>query len=341
MTSHQKQHQQVGTLNTFYVDDLLGGADNVGQALELYTELKEVLARGGFNLKKWRSSSAEVLSKIPQASLEPVPTQDLVDMHSAKYPKALGVTWDSLSDTMSTYIDLPSSFVSTKCGIISDVARTFDVLGWLSPAILPMKILFQELRERHLDWDEEVPEVLKLKHSQWREELLQLLSIKLTRCYFSQAPAVSVQLHGFCDASEAAMAAVVYVRTTYACSFTTCRLVIAKTRVAPLKTMSIPRLELAGSTLLAKVLATTREALGIPLEDVYAWSDSSIVLAWLDGAPKRYKTYIGNCIATVTNSIPSQAWKHVPTMENPADCASRGLTPSELSQHSLWWNGPP
>ena len=328
-------------LNSFYVDDLLGGADSVEEALVLYKDLKQMLADGGFNLRKWRSNSAEVLSSIPASLVEPMPKQDLVDMHSAKYPKALGVSWDSGTDTMSTHIELSSSFVSTKRGIISDVARTFDVLGWLAPAILPMKILFQELWERQLDWDDEVPDALRLRHIRWREELPQLCSIKLPRCYFRSDPAVTVELHGFSDASEAAFSAVIYIRATYACSLTTCRLVVAKTRVAPLKIMSIPRLELAGATLLAKVLTTTREALSVPLEQVHAWSDSSIVLAWLDGAPKRYKTYIGNRIATVTSLVPSQSWRHVPTLENPADCASRGLSPSELSRHDLWWNGPP
>ena len=326
---------------SFYVDDLLGGADTVEEALTLYSDLKHVLARGGFNLRKWRSSSAAVLSQIPQSALEPVPTQDLVDMYAAKYPKALGITWDSVTDTMSVHIDLPTAFSSTKRGIISDVSRTFDVLGWLAPAILPMKILFQKLWEGKLGWDDEVPETLKAEHIQWRKELPQLVSIKLSRCYFSTAPAVTVQLHGFCEASEAAMAAVVYIRTTYACKSTTCRLVTSKTRVAPLKMMSIPRLELAGATLLAKVLTSTREALGIPLADVHAWSDSSIVLAWLDGAPRRYKSFIGNRISTVTSAVPPKSWKHVPTLQNPADCASRGLSPGELCQHSLWWNGPP
>ena len=116
-------------------DDLLGGADSVEEAVELYTELRSVLASAGFNLRKWRSSSAAVLSKIPLDSQEPVPTKELVDNHAATYPRALGLTWDSVTDTMSVHIDLPTSFTSTKRGIVSDVSRTFDVLGWLSPHI--------------------------------------------------------------------------------------------------------------------------------------------------------------------------------------------------------------
>ena len=325
-------------VRSFYVDDLLGGADSVEEAVELYTELR---SSAGFNLRKWRSSSAAVLSKIPLDSQEPVPTKELVDKYAATYPRALGLIWDSVTDTMSVHIDLPTSFTSTKRGIVSDVSRTFDVLGWLSPAILPIKVLFQRLWEEKLGWDDEVPENLKAKHRQWREELPKLATIKLVRCYFHQSPAVHLQLHGFCDASEAAMAAVVYIRTSYSDEPPICRLVTSKTRVAPLKVLSIPRLELAGASLLAKVLTSTREALGIPLSSVHAWSDSSIVLAWLDGAPRRYRTFIGNRISSINTAIPSSAWKHVPSLQNPADCASRGLTPGKLCNHNLWWNGPP
>ena len=151
------------------------------EALDLYAELKSVLANGGFNLRKWRSSSAAVLSRIPVDTLEPLPTKELVDNHVATYPRALGLTWDSVTDTMSVHIDLPTTFASTKRGIISDVSRTFHVLGWLAPAILPMKILFQKLWEEKLGWDDTVPQFLQDEHVEWREGLPKLASIRLSR----------------------------------------------------------------------------------------------------------------------------------------------------------------
>ena len=165
--------------NSFYVDDLLGGADSIEGALQLYSELTEMLSKGGFTLRKFRSSSSEVFKAIPNELVEPMPGKDLVDLHSARYPKALGVTWDSDSDTMSTAVCLPGHYKSTTRGIFSDVSRTFDVLGWLSPVILPMKVLFQKLWSLEVDWDEEVPDALRLAHQQWREELPLLASVQL------------------------------------------------------------------------------------------------------------------------------------------------------------------
>ena len=242
---------------------------------------------------------------------------------------------------MATHISMPTQFTSTKWGIISDVSKTFDILGWLAPSILPMKVLFQQLWEHKLGWDDPVPDAYRQKHAKWRTELPLLASVTLSRCYYTSESAITVELHGFSDASEVAYAAVVYLRATYSTQPTTCRLVVAKTKVAPVKTLSIPRLELCGASLLAKLLHSTQQTLSIPVTSTFAWCDSTIVLAWLDGSPKRYKTYVGNRIATVTNLVPSGAWRHVPTLENPADCASRGVSPKELRDHQLWWTGPP
>ena len=328
-------------LNSFYVDDLMGGADTVAEATTLYNDLRTILSQASFQLKKWRSSSSDILKKIPTELQESLPTQDLVDMHSASYPKALGVAWDSRADTMATHVDLPTTYASTKRGIVSNIARTFDVLGWLSPAILPMKLLYRELWQLHLDWDEEVTSHLKRKHQKWREELHILAAVKIPRHYFRKKKPLSVELHGYCDASQEAYAAVVYIRATYTAGPPSSHLVVSKTRVAPLNARTIPQLELCGAQLLATLLTTTRQTLNILLTDVHAYCDSTIVLAWLDGSPQRYKIYTANRIASTVNLIPPAAWKHVPTHENPADAASRGLSANDLKNHHLRWHGPP
>ena len=135
---------------SFNVDDLLAGADSPEEAIELHKELRSMLAKEGFDLRKWRSSSQEVLAEIEPQLLEKVPTKDLVDKHSSAYPKALGVVWNSSQDTMSTSVNLPTAYSSTKRGIVSDVAKTFDILGWLAPTILQMKVIYQQLWEEKL-----------------------------------------------------------------------------------------------------------------------------------------------------------------------------------------------
>ena len=114
-------------LKSFYVDDLLAGAETVEQALELYSSLRAVLSRGGFNLCKWRSSSPLVLEQIPSDLQEKIPVKQVTDNHSPSHPKALGLDWDSRLDVMSPSINLSEHYSTTKRGIVSDVSKTFDV----------------------------------------------------------------------------------------------------------------------------------------------------------------------------------------------------------------------
>ena len=117
-------------------------------------------------------------------------------------------------------------------------------------------------------------------------------------------------------------------------------LVVSKTKVAPIKKLTIPRLELCGAQLLSRLLHHVKTLFNQPLTDVYAWTDSTIVLNWLVGSPRRFKTFVGNRVAAIVDCIPPDRWNHVAGVQNPADCASRGLFPAELISHDLWWNGP-
>ena len=329
--------------DSIYVDDLLAGAEDIDSAVSLYKDLRALLLKAGFDLKKWRSSSEEVLEKIPAHLQESLPQQEMVDHHAYAYPKTLGIAWDSRRDVMAAQVQLPENYTSTKRGIISDTAKSFDVLGWLAPFIIKMKILFQDLwkLEKKIGWDDPLERHLADQHKEWREQLSLLKDLTLTRCYFSAGTIKTVQLHGFSDASEAACAAVVYLRATYEDGSTSCRLVVAKTRVAPIKTVTIPRLELCAAEMVAELLALTQGALKIPDVQLWAWSDSTIAIAWLRRTPSLFKTYVANRVASAARNVSQEAWLHVPTLENPADCASRGISAEELKEHSLWWNGPP
>lgn len=154
-------------------------------------------------------------------------------------------------------------------------------------------------------------------------------------------PTSSVQLHGFCDSSMAAYAAVVFARVTNVDGTVTVHNLSAKTKVAPLKTISLPRLELCGAALLAKLLADVRLAMRFDEDiSVMCWTDSTIVLAWLRADPARFNVFIANRTSEITRTLPAQNWRHVKSADNPADCASRGITPQKLVDHDLWWTGP-
>ncbi len=152
---------------------------------------------------------------------------------------------------------------------------------------------------------------------------------------------MSMQLHGFSDASEEAYGGVVYLRMIDSTGAAHTSLVISKTKVSPIKRVSIPRLELCGAQVLTKLLCHVKQVLHIPMDHIFAWTDSTIVLNWLDGNPRRFKTYVGNRISFILDQIPSDRWRHVPGIQNPADLSSRGLFPAQTAECELWWKGRP
>ena len=260
---------------------------------------------------------------------------------SDEYTKTLGVEWSACLDQFRLVVTKLSPQADlTKRILISDIAKIFDVLGWIAPVTVKAKILLQRLWEEGLHWDDSVHENLQDTWLQWRPEL-PCLKEKLPRCYFpKEVEIVFKQLHGFSDASERAYAGVVYLRLVNTKGHVYTSLVTAKTKVAPIKKLTIPRLELCGARLLAQLLHHCQTVFEFPVENVFALTDSTIALNWISGNPRRFKTYVGNRVSRIVELIPPNRWNHVEGIENSADCASRGLQPSELLSHKLWWEGP-
>ena len=261
-------------------DDGLTGADSVSETVELQNELQTLFSKGGFLLRKWNSSDPTVLRQIKPELRDTQSTISFTDPE-VNYTKALAIELDSIHDKFRLAVaDLPPMKAVTKRALISDIAKTFDALGWFSPVIVKAKILLQSLWAEKLDWDDLVPESVLSEWQKWRIDMNVLTSHHISRCYYPKDIKVtSTQLHGFSDASERAYSGVVYIRIEDPTGDAYTSLVISKTRVAPIKRQTIPRLEL--SLLLSQLLHHCKEVLNVPMEAVYAWTDATIVLNWI------------------------------------------------------------
>ncbi|GFV63868.1 pao retrotransposon peptidase superfamily [Trichonephila clavipes] len=142
------------------------------------------------------------------------------------------------------------------------------------------------------------------------------------------------------DASSLAYAAAIYCRQKHNSKIKV-QLLVSKTKVAPVKQVLIPRLELCAAHLLSKLFKSVLWTLKHYTFDVFAWTDSKIVLSWLSSHPRKWKTFVANRISEIMEVLPTKHWRHVPSKENPADIASRGIDPKCLPDCMLWWQGPP
>ncbi|XP_062700456.1 uncharacterized protein LOC134284909 [Aedes albopictus] len=318
-----------------YVDDLTSGAKSVAEAIHLVKEINEIVESAGFTLRKWSSNSAAVLESLPEISTTPIQIQfpDERDM-----VKALGIHWVPDKDVLTIKVSLHTDGPNTKHQLLSDSARLFDPFGWFAPVIVRAKILFQHCWLYDLNWHDPLPSVVEEKWVEMKESLYQLERINIPR--WAPNYEDQIQLHGFSDASEEAYAAVVYLRSVDQNGKVYVTLLAAKTKVAPVRQVSLPRLELNAAELPAKLMKQVAESLKRFQAERYAWTDSTIVLQWLSGHPRKWNTYVANRTSSILEVLSRKHWAHVASNDNPADCASRGISPAELIDHHLWWSGP-
>ncbi|XP_046417532.1 uncharacterized protein LOC124178336 [Neodiprion fabricii] len=323
-----------------YVDDVLSGADDLEGATEKIRQINECLASGCFNLQKWTSNCEELLEKIPQEKRD---ISQLVSIEDNNPVRALGLLWHANSDSFKfSSPRQQQQSQPTKRNVLSRVAQIFDPLGWIAPVVVRGKIFIQELWSAGLDWDDPLPKILATRWRIYEEELKDIALISVPRYFGSRAnlaASQSVELHGFSDASQSALSAVVFLRLLTESNDIRVSLVAAKTRVAPLKKVTIPRLELSAAVLLVRLVSHLRKVLELENATIHLWTDSTVALAYISGDPSRWTEYVRNRVNEIREIDQSQ-WHHVSGKENPADCASRGISPRQLQEDSLWWNGP-
>ena len=209
----------------------------------------------------------------------------------------------------------------TKRGILKTVSSIFDPLGFLSPFTMRAKCILQDLWRLKVDWDAEIDSDIKRKWNNWLKELQHITSFCLPRCYIRDpANVLDIQLHMFSDASELAFGAVGYIRIRYGDGKIYCALVASKSRVAPLKQLTMPRLELQGAVLSVRLSNVINEELCIKkINQIHYWVDSMIVLQYIANETRRFKVFVGNRVAEIRETSFSDQWHHIDGTLNPAD----------------------
>ena len=327
-------------LSDSYVDYFLTGAESIDEAKKLRNELQEKLLGGGFPLRKWSSSSVEVLKDLPPHLLE---TKDVLELTKEdKSIKALGVVWYPSRDVFSFRSNGSIETGSTKRKLLSEIAKIFDPLGWIAPITITFKMLMQATWVKGLQWDGTLPVDLEETWQAAHEQLNSLHQIQFRRSLCSESKKNRIAnirrriRKGLCSCSPSQSRKTRWITYHKA----PC---MQNEGVAPLKSISIPKLELCAGHLAARLMKSCLQAISktrFKVSSIHAWSDSTITLAWISGEPRPCNTFVSNRVSDIIDVISPRDWKHVPTEFNPADLASRGTSVLSLMESSLWWSGP-
>ncbi|XP_028412045.1 uncharacterized protein LOC114534774 [Dendronephthya gigantea] len=367
-------------LESLNVDDFAGGAYDDDEALDIYRKSQDLMSKVGFKLRKWHSNSEYIRNcisaqenaiegskdELPKSKLkhsscntkndtEESFVEDSLSCQTSQNPLAskqncvniLGTSWNEYSDEfcydLSELVEYSNSLPPTERSVLKLSAKVFDPIGLFAPFTVTMKILFQTLCSGSLDWDDELDGKTLASWKSLVNDLQALSDIPVARCYFHHTDELSRnhEIHGFSDASDLAFAAVVYLRTEYSNGDVELSLIVSKTRVASIKRQTIPRLELLGANILARLVDTIIKALtSIKLiTNVVLWTDSFTTLCWIRNH-KVWKTYVQNRVNEIRELTSNYEWRHCPGELNPADLPSRGCSGRELAEAETWWNGP-
>ncbi|GFV82749.1 integrase catalytic domain-containing protein [Trichonephila clavipes] len=294
-----------------YVDDVISGADDISQALKVSKDAETIMKNASMKLRKWNSNDQTLMRTWEREGLETHPRHP---DDSSKIPssKVLGIPWDVVHDYFTIdvkgLLQLDTSKPITKRIVLQSAGKIYDPVGFLSPYTIRLKCLLQELWLRKLSWDDELPPDIHAVWSQWWLELPFLSELKIPRKILdSSGDSSEVQIHTFSDASQKAYGAAAFLRVKHK-DRVSVDLVTSKSRVAPLKRLSLPRLELMGALLAARLAKEVKKILDQKVREIQSLTDPN-------------------------------SWFHCSGKDNPADLLTRGISVDALTTNSKWWNG--
>ena len=292
--------------DSFYVDDLLTSCSTEKEAANLASDLISTLAKSGFSLMKFISNKQGVMDSLPQDRLAPS-VQDVDVCLESPIERTLGLRWMVGEDQYTFKVKLANK-PSTRRGVLSTASSLYDPLGFVAPVTLLPKWILQRSTG---GWDDEIDEKSLARWEKWKESLKQLEEIRIPRWYrTSTIAASSVELHVFSDARESAYGAVVYLRQVSNTSVDVA-FVLGKSRVAPKKAVSIPRLELSAASTACKLAAIASEELNVPSSSIIYWTDSMAVIRFINNRETRFKVFVANRLAVIHEHSQPNQWSYI------------------------------
>ena len=325
--------------NEFYVDDMAKSEANDQDAINLIQNVVGMCGAGGFNLTKIVSNSKTVTDSVPIERRSKSGASQL-NQHS-KIERPLGVQWNIENDSFGFNIDLETG-VLTRRGILKAISSIYDILGIASPFLLRGRKILQQITNDKGSWDDSVDAKYIKEWNEWRSNLVKLNNLTFPRCYKPAGfgKVVDISLHSFGDGCIVGYGAACYIRQVDENENIAVALVMGKSRVAPLKSITIPRLELTASTLAIRLGEQVGQELDLSNVRKVYYTDSEIVLGYIKNDTKRFKVFVANRTQMIRAHSEKEQWLHVNTKENPADDASRGLQMSQTLKVERWLRGP-
>ena len=313
-----------------YVNDIL----TLKEAQRVKTEVQAILGTAGMHLDQWAANNNSLLLDGEHVTSTEV---NLCEMNSAV--STLGLRWRPHTDCFQYQLQRRDHLGHVaKRIILGEVARLYDLRGWLAPIVVRAKMLLQLLWITGDAWDVPVKPEIAQRWMEFREQLSSLERLRIPRWVRANSNNAWT-LHGFSDASEKAYAAALYRVIDPGTPGASSSLLAAKSKVAPVKTQSLPRLELCGALLLCRLMHKILGDLQRTNLASYCWWDSQVVLAWLRCRPNSWKTFVANRVCEILTTLPSAHWRHVKSALKPAGLATWGMILDQLAESSLWWNG--
>ncbi|XP_047985751.1 uncharacterized protein LOC125225979 [Leguminivora glycinivorella] len=329
--------------NNHYMDDYVASYETERELISTATQVRLAHAEASFRLRSYASNSELLMRNIDPEERATGPSH-----LGEKQQTVLGMTWDPETDTLgynTKMLRVPDDVKRyerspTKRELLSAVMSVYDPLGLIAQYMISAKIIFQRVWTKGTDWDERLPAEEAEDFFRWLRALSDVSALRIPRRYATPTGAVRRELHIFSDASTEAYSAAAYWRVSNDEEETQVSLAIAKSRDCPLKVMTVPRLELTAAVVGVRLAETILREQRYPVTKVTYWTDSMVVLGWVRDDARNYRPYVSHRLAEIAEKTDRDAWRYVPTAQNPADRATRCQPAQSVRIEDEWYEGP-